>query len=79
MRHAQSFEVVAKLKGLLELRKRPFLFILTCNFAGFISKNMITYKKVNKGHMGNRELSRLSQIAFGSNGGIRKSLCNRLS
>jgi len=39
----------------------------------------ITYKKVNKGSMGNRELSRLSQRAIGSNGWVRKSLCNRLS
>ena len=37
------------------------------------------YKKVNKGSMGNRELSRLSQRAIGSNGWVRKSLSNRLN
>ena len=36
------------------------------------------YKKVNKGCMGNRELSRLFQTATESNGWVRKSLCNRL-
>jgi non-lysosomal glucosylceramidase len=34
--------------------------------------------KINKGSMGNRELSHLSQTAIGFNGWIRKSLCNRL-
>ncbi len=35
-------------------------------------------KKANKGCMGNRESSRLSQKAIESNGWIRESLCNRL-
>jgi hypothetical protein len=49
MRYAQPFEAVAKQKGLLELRKRPFLFILTCNFAWFFGENTIPYKKLRKG------------------------------
>jgi 5-methylcytosine-specific restriction endonuclease McrA len=35
------------------------------------------YKKVNKGSMGNREWTRLSQTAIGFNGWVRKLLCNR--
>ena len=49
MRYAQSFEAVVKRKGLLELRKRPFLFILTCHFAGFFGENTIPSKKLRKG------------------------------
>ena len=28
-----TFEVMAKRQGLLDIRKRPFLIFLTCNFA----------------------------------------------
>ena len=45
----ESFEALAKRQGLLDLAERPFLFILTCYFAGFFGKNTITYKKLRKG------------------------------
>lgn len=37
-------EVVAKREGLPELRKSPFLFILTCNFAWFLAKTRLHIK-----------------------------------
>jgi hypothetical protein len=44
MRNAQPFEVMANRQGLLDLRKRPFLFILTCNFAGLLAKTRFHIK-----------------------------------
>ena len=41
-------------------------------------QNTMNIEKINKGCMRTRKLSHLAQTAIGSNGWIRKTLCNRL-
>jgi hypothetical protein len=53
-------------------------YLLPPSLTDWLPEDDSIKKKENKGSLGNRELSRLSQTAIGSNGWIRKSLCNML-